>query len=111
MQVGFCSSGKNNACVRRSQRGTAERVWLCSGSRAHSPARSGEGLGYLCPVVGPSAGSTDAPQGIRPFSVFAGAAGFSLGSKIGLTTTLGPLGAAAGAKLFKGKTTPGDNRK
>ncbi|XP_049677188.1 interferon alpha-inducible protein 27-like protein 2A [Accipiter gentilis] len=40
-----------------------------------------------------------------------GAAGFSLGSKIGLTTTLGPLGAAAGAKLFKGKTTPGDNRK
>uniref|UniRef100_A0A8C0BPT0 Uncharacterized protein n=1 Tax=Buteo japonicus TaxID=224669 RepID=A0A8C0BPT0_9AVES len=37
--------------------------------------------------------------------------GFSLGSKIGLTTTLGPLGAAAGAKLFKGKTTPGDNRK
>ncbi|KAM9606586.1 interferon alpha-inducible protein 27-like protein 1 [Morphnus guianensis] len=40
-----------------------------------------------------------------------GAAGFSLGSKIGLTTTLGPLGAAAGAKLFKGKTTPGDKRK
>ncbi|XP_069659015.1 interferon alpha-inducible protein 27-like protein 2A [Haliaeetus albicilla] len=40
-----------------------------------------------------------------------GAAGFSLGSKIGLMTTLGPLGAAVGAKLFKGSTTPGDNRK
>ncbi|KAM7083467.1 interferon alpha-inducible protein 27, mitochondrial-like isoform 1-T1 [Ciconia maguari] len=40
-----------------------------------------------------------------------GAAGFSLGAKIGLTTTLGPLGAAAGAKLFKGKTSPGDKPK
>ncbi|XP_042649483.1 interferon alpha-inducible protein 27-like protein 2B [Tyto alba] len=38
-----------------------------------------------------------------------GAAGFSLGAKIGLTSTPGPLGAAAGAELFKGKTTPGDN--
>ncbi|KAM9213997.1 uncharacterized protein RG961_013699 [Leptosomus discolor] len=37
-----------------------------------------------------------------------GAAGLSLGTKIGLTSTLGSLGAAAGAKLSKGKTTPGD---
>ncbi|NXF47520.1 IFI27 protein, partial [Oceanites oceanicus] len=29
-----------------------------------------------------------------------GAAGFSLGTTIGLTSVLGPLGAAAGAKLF-----------
>ncbi|XP_075029294.1 interferon alpha-inducible protein 27-like protein 2A [Calonectris borealis] len=40
-----------------------------------------------------------------------GAAGFSPGTKIGLTSTLGLLGAAAGVKLFKGKTTPDDEPK
>ncbi|KAM4656372.1 interferon alpha-inducible protein 27, mitochondrial-like [Amazona ochrocephala] len=41
-----------------------------------------------------------------------GAAGLSLGTKIGLTSLLVPSGAAIGAKLSKGKETPpGDEDK
>ncbi|XP_061216581.1 interferon alpha-inducible protein 27-like protein 2A [Neopsephotus bourkii] len=38
-----------------------------------------------------------------------GAAGLPLAAKIGLTTTLGPLGAAVGAMFSKGKKPPGDD--
>ncbi|XP_037235341.1 interferon alpha-inducible protein 27-like protein 2A [Falco biarmicus] len=40
-----------------------------------------------------------------------GAGGFSLGAKIGLMSTLGPLGAVAGSRLFNWKKTSGDKPK
>ncbi|XP_075630040.1 interferon alpha-inducible protein 27-like protein 2B [Balearica regulorum gibbericeps] len=40
-----------------------------------------------------------------------GAAGFSLGAKIGLSSALGSLGATTGASLFKGEEPPGDEPK
>lgn len=55
-------------------------------------------LGCLCPLLAPSAGTVGA-RGHQPLSVFAGAAGLSLGTEIGLSSILASAGAFIGDEI------------
>lgn len=108
--AGICSSGKSSACVhqwcwlepeRDNRKGLVALMELCA---LLSMVRRGPWLSLPC--AGSLSGQHQCSWNITPHCVFAGAAGLSLGAKLGLTSILGSSGAAIGAKLSKGKEKP-----